>query len=240
MSDNNLKNNGSNKLDRYGKRGIIIGFIGLIIYLAILLLSAGSLTWINAWIYIGFSFLATMNYVLIMVRKNPQLLNERGKFMKEGTKDFDKVFYALWRPLGFAFLVIAGLDAVRYGWTTMAGWWLFIGLLIWIPGILISLWALAVNTHFEATVRIQEDRDHRVCLTGPYRYVRHPGYLGLILTTIGGPLILGSWWSFLPSALILVIVVLRTLLEDRMLRLELEGYKEYAEKTRFRLIPNII
>jgi protein-S-isoprenylcysteine O-methyltransferase Ste14 len=101
-------------------------------------------------------------------------------------------------------------------------------------------WAMAVNTHFEKTVRIQHDRGHRVIDSGPYRIVRHPGYLGAILGfTLAAPLLLGSWWSFVPAVAAVVCLIIRTSLEDRTLQNELDGYKDYAQNVRYRLLPGL-
>jgi protein-S-isoprenylcysteine O-methyltransferase Ste14 len=111
------------------------------------------------------------------------------------------------------------------------------GIILVIAAQCFMLWAMAVNTHFEATVRIQDDRNHQVCTTGPYRFIRHPGYVAFILSTLAAPFILGSWWSLVPAGMIAVLVVIRTALEDRTLQQELAGYTEYTKKTRYRLVP---
>jgi len=226
-------------LDRYGRRGLYIGVISIVLVLAILLVSAGTIKWINAWVMAGLYLVLTVIYSVVMIRKNPELLNERGKFMKVGTKTFDKFFYAFWRPLSVAALIIAGFDRVRYGWSHMSFALNILGLTLLVLGVALPLWAMAVNTHFEATVRIQADRGHQVCMTGPYKSVRHPGYVGAILTTLGMPLILDSWWAFIPSVPIVFLFIFRTAMEDRTLTKELSGYKEYTEVTRYRLIPLI-
>jgi protein-S-isoprenylcysteine O-methyltransferase Ste14 len=224
-------------LDRYGRRGLFIAAISIVIMLVILLASAGTIVWINAWVMAGLYLVLTVVYSVAMIRKNPGLLNERGKFMKKGTKTFDKYFYAIWRPLSLAALIIAGFDAVRYGWSRLSLALIILGLTLLVLGFALSLWAMSVNSHFEAFVRIQEDRGHQVCTTGPYKLVRHPGYVGAIMTTVGMPLFLGSWWAFLPSTAIVFLFIFRTAMEDRTLTKELPGYKEYTEITRYRLIP---
>jgi protein-S-isoprenylcysteine O-methyltransferase Ste14 len=112
-------------------------------------------------------------------------------------------------------------------------------MLIALPSFLFALWAMVVNTHFEATVRIQEEREHQVCSSGPYEIVRHPGYVSMILLAFANPLILGSRWAFAPAGLIVLLVLARTALEDRTLQDELLGYKEYAASTRYRLLPGV-
>jgi protein-S-isoprenylcysteine O-methyltransferase Ste14 len=108
-----------------------------------------------------------------------------------------------------------------------------------ILGFLVTDWAVVSNKFFSGVVRIQKDRGHTVVTTGPYRYVRHPGYVGAILTNIATPVILGSLWALIPAGLVVCITIIRTLFEDRILQEELDGYQSYAKQVRYRLLPNI-
>ena len=136
-------------------------------------------------------------------------------------------------------LVITGLDAVRFRWSNVPFVLKALGFIGFIPGIVFSLWAMVKNTYASNMVRIQENRGHKVCTTGPYRYVRHPMYVGVIILVLCFPLALGSFYAFIPSSTIAILFVLRTLLEDKTLKKELPGYKEYAKKVRYKLIPGI-
>lgn len=225
------------KLDQNGRKGILLTFFMIFTQVAGLLISAGSFGWINAWVYAVVMILIWMTAFLIMLKLNPELLNERGKFVKEDTKPFDKLFFLFYRIFNVIFVVIAGFDAVRYEWTRMGVELCVVGIVVVIAGQILILWAMAVNTHFEATVRIQKDRNHQVCTSGPYQFVRHPGYAGLIFFTLAGSFILGSWWSLVPAGMISILVVIRTLLEDRTLQRELDGYLKYTQSTRYRLVP---
>ena len=98
-------------------------------------------------------------------------------------------------------------------------------------------WAMITNAYFSTAVRIQDDRGHQVCTTGPYRFVRHPGYVGASLQSLVMPLMFGSLWALIPGALAVLMLVIRTTLEDQTLHEELDGYREYAQKTRYRLLP---
>jgi protein-S-isoprenylcysteine O-methyltransferase Ste14 len=98
---------------------------------------------------------------------------------------------------------------------------------------------MASNTHFESYVRIQEDRAHKPVSSGPYQYVRHPGYVGMALSALSIPLTLGSWWALIPAGIAALLIVIRTALEDKTLHTELQGYAEYAKKVRYRLLPGI-
>jgi len=220
-------------------KNIIMIFAGTFLLYGILVLSAGKVYWLNAWIYTGIFIVYGIVYIIVLKKYNPQLLSERTRSFRKNTKKFDKVFFLCWRPLSLAAFVLAGFDAVRYEWSHMSMIWIIFGIVILIPGFVLSYWAMAVNVFFEPTVRIQEERGHKVCQEGPYKFVRHPGYVGLILFTLGGPFILGSWWVFLPTGIIILLVFFRTALEDRMLQKELSGYKEYTKVTKYRLIPRV-
>ena len=225
-------------LNRSGIRGIVIQSILIIIGFAILFVSAGTLHWINAWIYVGLVVIYWVISTVVLARLNPEMLNERGSVVKEGTKGFDKIWVAIYPVLTFGNLVVMGFDAIRFQWSFMPFWLVILGVVLMIAAFL-STWAMAVNKFFEWTVRIQDDRQQYVCTSGPYRIMRHPGYAGLIISILAYPLILGSWWGFVMSGTLAIIVVIRTALEDRTLQNEMPGYREYAKKVKYRLIPLI-
>jgi protein-S-isoprenylcysteine O-methyltransferase Ste14 len=226
-------------LDQYGRKGVIKELVFVVIHFLILAISAGNFGWINAWVYAGLALTYKAVYSTVLIIKNPKLLNERGRFIKKDTKPFDKIFFGLMFPLNIIQVVIAGLDAGRFGWTHMPFWVNVIGALCMTAAFAFVLWAMNVNTHFETSVRIQEDRDHQVCSSGPYRLVRHPGYSGAIIAYFGSPLLLGSAWAFIPAVMMAALFIIRTYLEDRTLKQELAGYKEYATTTRYRLLPHV-
>jgi protein-S-isoprenylcysteine O-methyltransferase Ste14 len=207
--------------------------LSAVLWLAALFVSAGRLDWAQGWAAVGL-FCATIavNRVLI-VSRNPELLRERWK-KRQNTKQFDKVFGAVFVPSVFVVPVMAGLE-VRLS-DADAPLWLLGAVLVAMADVPIA-GAAITNPHLEATVRIQEDRGHRVVSSGPYRFVRHPMYVGLVLQQTGFALLLGSVWASVPVAVIVVALVVRTALEDRTLREELPGYAEYARQTRFRLLP---
>jgi protein-S-isoprenylcysteine O-methyltransferase Ste14 len=223
------------RLDRDGVREIVRGTLRYFAHLTILALAAGSAGWTNAWVYTGLHLFLQAAYVVTILRFDPRLLNERGKFIQQDTKAFDKVFYALYAPLTLVVLVVAGLDAVRWEWSSMPGGLAILGVVVSVPTFFFALWAMVVNPHFETTVRLQEA--HQVCTSGPYRFVRHPGYVSLILFALLNPLILGSWWAFVPGGVMALLAVTRTALEDRTLQEELPGYRAYTQVTRYRLLP---
>jgi len=210
----------------------------LAFFAALLFVPAGRLDWLAAWLYLGVvTANGAVNYFYLS-RRNPELIRHRMRFGK-GTKTWDKLWAGAFTPVFISVYVVAGFDAVRFGWSAMPPWLWPLGLLLFLPGMALFTWAMGVNPFFEKTVRIQTERGHRVIDTGPYRWVRHPGYLGFLGWILSAPLLLGSWWAFVPAALSLVGLVVRTALEDRTLRRELPGYAGYAARVRFRLIPGL-
>jgi len=128
----------------------------------------------------------------------------------------------------------------RYGWTDPLAFNIkIVSLIVIVLGYVLGSWALIENKFFSGIVRIQEDRGHHVVTTGPYRFIRHPGYAGSLLVYLVVPIFLDSLWAYIPTILLIGIVFLRTLLEDRTLQSELPGYKDFTQKTRYRLLPYI-
>lgn len=201
--------------------------------------SAGQLTWIRGWIctvfYLGGLF-ACRNFV---ARLNPGLLNERQTAIRKDTKPFDKIFLRFLLTFTIAEPILAGLDAVRFHWAPMPLWTLYPGVVFLLASATWITWVLVRNPHAESSVRIQKERDHTVVSSGPYRFVRHPMYVGLILLHASIALVLGSMWTLALAALITILFLWRTALEDRTLRQELSGYEEYTRVTRYRLMPGI-
>jgi len=209
------------------------------LWIATLFGSAGRLDWIRGWTYVAI-YLGSMAALGMVVRRtNPDVVEARKKWVRKDTKAFDKVFLPVFLLLTFIQLVVAGLDAVRFHWSSVPSGWLYPGVLLLLAGIALMGWVMAVNPHAETTVRIQTERNHRVITSGPYRFVRHPMYTGAILLYVATPLVLGSLWALVIGATIVLAFFSRTVLEDRTLRAELPGYEEYAGRTRYRLIPGI-
>jgi protein-S-isoprenylcysteine O-methyltransferase Ste14 len=178
---------------------------------------------------------------VLAARKNPDILQERASFTDaEGIKSWDKKIVPLIAFVIPALIyVVFGLDH-RLGWSTSVS--IIIkaaGFISFIAGFLLSTWAMVENRFFSSVVRIQKERGHVVCGTGPYQWVRHPGYLGGLISWVGMPLFVGSLWGYLPVLLIMILYIIRTRLEDQTLQAELPGYQEFARRTRFRLLPGI-
>ena len=210
----------------------------LLVFACLLFWSAGRWGWARGWAYLAAVLLDELCSLALLAARAPETLNQRGS-EHAGVKSFDRAFAALWLILALVTPVVAGLDAGRFGWSSLP-WSLFgLGLIVLVLASALATWAMLENEHFEQFVRIQEDRGHRVVTTGPYRFLRHPGYLGAILGALATPPMLGSAWAFVPAGLVAGLFVLRTHLEDKTLRVQLPGYQEYARRTRFRLVPFI-
>jgi protein-S-isoprenylcysteine O-methyltransferase Ste14 len=212
--------------------------MGVVIMGVALFWSAGKINWWPAWAALAVmaAWVAATGYVIL--RFNPALLAER-LGPRKGAKTWDTAIMSLVGILQLGRYIVAGLDQ-RYGWTGDFPLALQIAALILsVPGYAIVVWATASNAFFSQIVRIQEERDHKVVSSGPYRYIRHPAYAGAILYELAVPLLLASWWALLLSSLSAALLILRTYLEDRTLQTELPGYVDYARKVPYRLLPGL-
>jgi len=216
-------------------------YIRLILYIllvaAILFVSAGRLDWTAAWVFLGV-YIAIILISLVFI--DPELIEERSH-IGPGAKRWDLVLASLVVIFLFpATFIVAGLDAGRFNWSPPFPIWVqSLALLVYVMGSAIVSWAMVVNKFFSTVVRIQKERGHYVVTGGPYRYVRHPGYTGVIVVSISIPLLLGSLWALIPALIGDCILVVRTVLEDNTLKKELDGYKDYANRVRYRLLPGI-
>ena len=205
----------------------------------ILLVCGGDVGWWQAWVFLVLIFISGIGGRFFAEKRHPGILVERATSEKTlNAKPWDKVLSPLMAiSLTFPLVIVAGLDH-RYGWTPLFSTWLHIlGLFIIALGYAFAAWALIENRFFSSTVHIQKDRGHSVCDSGPYRIVRHPGYAGNLLALPGIIMALNSIWTLIPAVAALVIGVIRTALEDKTLHEELPGYRDYAQRIRYRLIP---
>jgi protein-S-isoprenylcysteine O-methyltransferase Ste14 len=206
--------------------------------LAVLLVSAGRLSFWQAWEYAAISTFMNLCTRLIL-RNAPDVAAERAK-PGRGAKGWDKALLSLGFLLTVVTLVVAGLDSGRFHWLPQVSWgWSIAGIALTATGSFIFLLAMKENRFFSAVVRIQTERGHTVCKTGPYSVIRHPGYVGMIIGTIGLPFLFTSAWSGIPALLSSVLLVVRASLEDAALEKELLGYCDYQRTTRFRLVPGV-
>jgi protein-S-isoprenylcysteine O-methyltransferase Ste14 len=214
-------------------------FLPTLLWIFILFASAGRLDWKRGWAACAVYVLSILVAVALAQHFSPGLMRARAKPNFKETQGFDKLFYWLFLPLTYLLLVVAGLDAVRFRWCPLPLWCVLPGVLLLGSAMGLIGWVMAVNRFAEATVRIQTERNHAVISTGPYRIVRHPMYVGMFLIYPATALLLGSGWSLVVAALILVLLVWRTAREDSFLVQNLPGYPEFAAQTRFRLIPGL-
>jgi protein-S-isoprenylcysteine O-methyltransferase Ste14 len=227
------------QLTIWGYNTIAKQLMGPVILGALMFWAAGTTDWFWGWVFNVVHVLAWLMMTVVLVFANPELLNARGR-RRADAKQWDMIILTIYGIDWIAMLLVGGLD-YRYGWTgPVAAHWLIVGNVLILLGFALTTWAMAVNRNFEVAVRIQEDRGHHVISSGPYRVVRHPGYTGVILAFyFGMPLALGSWAAFAVGLVGLVTMVVRTSLEDRTLQAELPGYVEFAQCTRYRLIPGV-
>jgi protein-S-isoprenylcysteine O-methyltransferase Ste14 len=216
----------------------------VVVYLLIpliLFICGGDLGWWQAWLYSLLILAAGIGGRIWAEQRHPGLTAERQNIESiQNAKAWDKVLAPLMAvSVGFPLVIVAGLDH-RFSWSPeFPLWFSVLGFIFITFGYAFAAWASAENRFFSSLVRIQTDRGHVVCDTGPYRFVRHPGYAGNILPLFGIVLALGSVWTLIPAAVATIITVIRTVLEDQVLQEELSGYRDYAQRVRYRLIPGI-
>ena len=210
----------------------------IIFLLALIFIPAGTLRWPEAWILLLLYGVLVAGVVAWWKKHSPDLLKERMSHNKDA-KSWDKLIMLIYSLLLIIALAIPGLDAVRFRWSSVPFAAKVLGFLGYLPSLGFALWAMKENAFLSDVARIQRERGHAVCRSGPYRFVRHPMYAGVILAFLCFPLSLGSLYAYIPISLIAILFILRTSLEDRMLRNELPGYKEYARDVRFRLLPGV-
>ena len=211
----------------------LMGFVQMIVFFV----SAGDID-VRPWIFFGASYLHYTGSTIVQYKLNPTLLVQRLKTKRAGSKTWDEI---LMRASNLTALipipVIAGLDVGRFHWSSLDISFMPAGLMLFTVSTVLLNWAMAANPFFEPTVRIQKNRGHRVITSGPYNIVRHPGYLAGILYALSVPLIIGSIFTFVPVAVYALLIGIRTLLEDRTLHEELDGYSEYSKRVGYRLMP---
>ena len=224
-------------------RGGAVGILKLasttILAGVLLFLVAGTVRWVWGWVYLALISAVLGVYSRTLLTLHPDLIEERQRPPADA-KAWDKPLVAIVGVVGpISLLVLAGVDR-RLGLSpSIAAGWHLAGLAMVAAGGAITNWAIVHNRFFSGLIRIQRDRGHVVVASGPYAAVRHPGYSGAILHTMGTTLALGSRWSLAIAVPLVVTICVRTALEDRTLRAELEGYEDYARRVRFRLVPGL-
>jgi protein-S-isoprenylcysteine O-methyltransferase Ste14 len=213
------------------------GFIWLGLFALLLFVPAGTVRWPGAWVFLGIMAVASVWGLTWLGRHDPGLLAERLRppFQREQPRS-DKVFMGFFMPVWFGWYVLMAFDK-RFGWSSVPASLQVLGAVLLCLGIWLSWQVLKENSYAAPVVKVQKERGHKVVSTGPYAYVRHPMYASVILFAAGVPLLLGSWWGFVVSPLLVLALALRAVMEERMLKAELEGYADYAEQVRYRFVP---
>jgi protein-S-isoprenylcysteine O-methyltransferase Ste14 len=221
---------------------IIIQLLIVVVILPLLpMLISWRWDWWEAWVFALILFLGFILSRALAARKHPDIIAERADSIdKEDAKPWDKVLAPAMALGGLFIPLLAGLDE-RFHWSPepFSLPVKLMAIIVLVLAYIFSSWAMIENAYFSGVVRLQTDRGHTVCTTGPYRWMRHPGYAGAFWSYLAMPLILDSAWGFIPVALLLVVTIVRTRLEDRTLQEELPGYREYAERVKYRLFPGI-
>lgn len=218
-------------------KNILRRFIQILVSLVLqwlcIFISAGTIEWPWAWILLALSILIIIINGFLLPH---DLIEERGK-KKKDAKRWDKVLTTIGIIPMLGISVISGLD-YRFAWSGQLHVFVHVaGLILYFASSMFVTWSMVSNKFFSTMVRIQMDRDHQVASQGPYRFIRHPGYLGFILMMTAMPLALGSLYGLTMSALSAILFIIRTVMEDSTLSIELKGYSDYAKKVRYRLIP---
>lgn len=212
----------------------------LLLLLALLFVSAGTFNWPLGWLQMGLYVFIVAVQAVILIPRQPDLIAERSGYQR-GSKGWDLAIAGVAAAVApIATWIVAGLD-FRNGWTapTFAPGVITAAVVVWLAGYLLVVWAMLANRFFGATVRIQHDRGHHVMTSGPYRMVRHPGYVGASLFQLATPFMLASWWALIPTVIGVAAYIVRTAMEDRTLQAELDGYAAYADQVRYRLLPGV-
>jgi protein-S-isoprenylcysteine O-methyltransferase Ste14 len=221
-------------------RVVIMLVLVLVVIPLLPILISGRWDWWEAWIMVAIFILAFIVSRALAARKTPDILKERANYdQHENTQPWDRWLSPLVAFGSVFIMLVAGLDA-RFQWSS--GFSLpveMVGLALILAGYVLGSYAFIENAYFSGTVRIQEERGHKVVSNGPYGWVRHPGYLGSLVASVGMPLLLSSAWSVIPVVVFGVFFIIRTHLEDNFLQGNLAGYREYAKNVRYRLLPGI-
>jgi protein-S-isoprenylcysteine O-methyltransferase Ste14 len=218
--------------------------LGQLVFLAVLFGvplfgAAGTLSWLNGWIFLVLFFAFVISLTAWLYRNNPALLTERMTVSRADQKTWDKLLLGVTFVLFIGWLVVMPLDAVRFHWSVVPLWLQILGALVLGASFVLFFATFRENTFLSPAVRIQKERGQTVVSSGPYHVVRHPMYAAFVLMVIGTPLLLGSWWGLAVSTLLVAMVARRAVLEERALRDELEGYAAYMTEVRYRLLPRL-
>jgi len=217
---------------------LIILLFQRIMGIGLFYLAAGTLYNIRGIVNLSLYLLVSIIASIIMYSGHKETLNERGK-KHENTKNWDKILLPIYFILAFYGIYVAAGVGIRFEVHYLSIKWFYWGTLLYVISSVLIIWPVLENKHFESTSRIQSDREQTVITSGPYKIVRHPGYSGIIMWACATTLMFGTLYVGIVSIIIIVVIVIRTLFEDKMLKNELKGYLDYSKKVKYRLIPFI-
>jgi protein-S-isoprenylcysteine O-methyltransferase Ste14 len=218
----------------YGQWIIVTVMVAMVLFA-----SAGRVDLPMFWVYLAAHSGSQLAMALLVFRRDHDLLEERQN-PGENAEKWDRPLLRVYALLTLSLFVTAGLDVGRFHWSEPVPLWGQVTAMIgFVLSFAFTIWAMAVNSFYSRVVRIQGDRDQVVVTDGPYRLVRHPSYTGSIFAWACAAPALGSWFALVPVALIATTLTVRTALEDRTLQDRLDGYKDYAQQTRYRLLPGV-
>jgi protein-S-isoprenylcysteine O-methyltransferase Ste14 len=219
---------------------MFVGFLVTLLTSAALIFGgAGRLNWTLGWIFAIAWIVPKLVFLVLLRWLDPDLLVERATRHKN-TQRYDRIILPIYFVFAFGTFIVAGLDGGRFRWSGDVSTTLIVAAyIIYLLGNSLAGWAINSNPFFSAESRIQIDRAQKVASTGPYRFIRHPAYSAAFLLWVTTGLMLESWWAVIPGLLAGLMMIIRTVLEDRMLQTELPGYADYARQVRYRLFPGI-
>ena len=233
-----------NKQDRLQKPVVIwVSFsIRMMLFAVALVWPAGTWYWWEAWILVGLWTVFGIVMTVYLLHHDPALLAERMKLvpLQKDQKTWDKLLMLLFVVAGIGLYIVPGFDVVRYHWSEPLPLWMkILAMLVHIPCFVALGWIMRENTFLSQVVKIDEQRGHQVISAGPYALVRHPMYSVIIVLLFAVPVALGSRFAVIIAVFLTVLMIVRTHFEDRTLHVELRGYEQYAQRTRYRLIPGL-
>jgi protein-S-isoprenylcysteine O-methyltransferase Ste14 len=222
------------------QRALLVTIVFFLVMTGLLFIPAGTVSWLAGWVFIALFFGFNLLVVRMLARDDPEFLEERmSSPIQKDQPLWDKVLVSVFLPLFVGWSILMALDAVRFGWSEVPVWLQVLGALGLLLSFCIVYLTFRENAYLTTVARLQKERGQSVVTSGPYRYVRHPMYSGMLIFFPATALLLGSWWGLVGSAVLMALLVVRTVLEDRMLKKGLEGYTEYSRTVKYRLIPRV-
>lgn len=225
------------KVNRSGIRSILRDFLIVAVNGVILFSAAGTIKWLNAWIYIGLVLIHQITIKILLIIKNPELLNEQGRAIKKASIFSDRIFIFIYPLATMVLSFMTGISSVRFKLVGFPSFLMIPGIVLFICSSFFGSWAILVNKHFKADITVRGNSNHKIRSKGPYRYVRHPGYAAWVMSAVSYPLIMSSPLSYSIISVMIVLFILRIWHKDNIFHHKLAGYKEYARETRYRLFP---